>query len=69
MRPGVELKRLNGMKAQELAEGQPRGRNNTKLVLMTQKMTEFAENLAKAVALTTGQPPKGKRKSGVKSVD
>jgi hypothetical protein len=65
----VEFKRLNGMKVQELAGGQPRGRTTTKLVLMTQKMTEFAENLAKAVAPTTGQPLKGKRKSGVKSVD
>ena len=69
LRPGVEFKRLKGMKVQELAGEQPTSKKTTKIVLITQKMTEFADNLAKAVAPATGQPLKGKRKSDVKSVD
>ena len=57
------------MKVQELAVGQPTSRRGTKTVLIAQKMTEFADNLAKAVAPATEQPLKGKRKSDVKGVD
>ena len=59
LRPGVEFRRLKGMKVQELAGEQPTSKKNTKTVLIAQKMTEFADNLAKAVA----PPPSSRSKA------